>query len=49
MTASKMALFPEKALELEHSPQLKTKLLALERDASALNVDDARWRRARRV
>ena len=33
MTASKMALFPEKALELEHSPQLKMKLLALERDA----------------
>ena len=33
MTASKMVLFPEKALELEHSPQLKMKLLALERDA----------------
>ena len=33
MTAPKMVLFPEKALELEHSPQLKMKLLALERDA----------------
>ena len=33
MTTSKMVLFPEKALELEHSPQLKMKLLALERDA----------------